>query len=55
MNIKNGLICVLFVALLSICTFNSAAAAPSSKLTPDAHSDYAGDVKGEQQTYFAAM
>ncbi|MGB8311955.1 MAG: hypothetical protein WCE81_08850 [Halobacteriota archaeon] len=51
MNIKNGLICVLIVAVLSLCTFNSVAAAPASKLTPDIHSNYAADVRGGQQTY----
>ena len=51
MNIKNGLICVLIVAILSLCTFNSVAAAPVSKQTPDIHSNYAADVRGGQQTY----
>jgi hypothetical protein len=51
MNIKNGLICVSIVAILSLCTFNNVAAAPVSKLTPDTHSNYAGDMRGGQQTY----
>jgi len=54
MNIKNGLICLLIVALLSLCAFNGVAAVPVSKLTPDTHSNYAGDVRGKQQTYLLA-
>jgi hypothetical protein len=55
MNIKNGLICVVIVAVLSLCTFNNVAAAPASKLTPDTHSNYVGDARGDgQQTYILA-
>jgi hypothetical protein len=50
MNVKNGLICVLIVALLTLCVPN-VAAAPVSKLTPNIHSNYAGDLRGRQQTY----
>ena len=45
----------LIVVLLSPCTFNSVAAAPVSKLTPDAHSIYAASAKGLQQTYITAF
>ncbi len=49
---KNGLICVVIVAVLSLCMFNSVAAAPVSKLTPGTYSNYAGDARGGgQQTY----
>jgi len=54
MNIKNGLICVLIVAILSLCTFNSVAAAPVSKQTTNVHSNYAVYVNGKQQTYLEA-
>jgi hypothetical protein len=52
MDIKNQLICLLIVAILSLCKFNNVVAAPVSKLTPDTHSNYAGDVRRDrQQTY----
>jgi hypothetical protein len=54
MNMKNGLICVLIIAISSLCTFNSVAAAPVNKLTPDTHSNYAGDMSAGQQTYILA-
>lgn len=54
MNIKKRLICFLIVTVLSLCTFNTVAAAPVSKLTPDTHSNYAGDLRGLQQTYILA-
>ena len=54
MSIKNGLICLLIVAILSLCTFNGVAAAPASKFT-DIYSNYAGDVRdGRQKTYILA-
>jgi hypothetical protein len=36
---------------LSLSAFNSVAAAPVSKLTPDIHSNHAADVREKQQTY----
>jgi len=54
MNIKNGMICVSIAALLSLCTFNSVAAAPVSKQTTDIHSNYTVDVRGQQQTHRTA-
>ena len=54
MNIKNGLICLLIVAILSLCKFNSVAAAPVSKQTTNVHSNYAVYVNGKQQTYLEA-
>jgi len=55
MNTKNQLICVLIIAISSLCTFNSVAAAPVSKLTLDTHSNYAANANGLQQTYITAF
>ena len=55
MNTKNQLICVLIVVVLSPCTFNNVAATPVSKLIPDAHSNYAANARGLQQTYITAF
>ena len=54
MNMKNGMICVLIVALLSLCMFNNVAAAPVSKHPTNVHSNNAMDVRGNQQTYLVA-
>ncbi|HXY87628.1 MAG TPA: Ig-like domain-containing protein [Candidatus Acidoferrales bacterium] len=54
MNIKSQLICVLIVTVLSLCPVSNVAAAPVSKLTPEIHSNYAGDLKGGRQTYIIA-
>jgi len=51
MKIKNGLICISIVAIVSLCTFNGVAAAPVNKLTSDTHNNYTGDFRGGQQTY----
>ena len=56
MKIKNAIISLLVIMILTICMFNSVAAAPVSKQTPDVHSNHAINVKGVQQTYiFAAI
>ena len=51
MNVKNGMICVLIVALSLLGTFSTVAAGPVSKQLTDVHSGYAVDVRGNQQTY----
>ena len=48
---KNAILSLSIIAILTICMFNSVAAAPVSKLTPDIHSNYARDLRGGQQTY----
>jgi hypothetical protein len=54
MNIKNRLICILIVAVLSLCMLNGVTAAPVGKQATDVHSNYAVDVRGQQQTYLTA-
>ena len=51
MRMKNAILSVSIIAILTICMFNSVAAAPISKQTPDVHSNSAVDVRGQQQTY----
>ncbi|MGB8310543.1 MAG: hypothetical protein WCE81_01610 [Halobacteriota archaeon] len=51
MRMKNAILSVSIIAILTICMFNSVAAAPMSKQTPDVHSNSAVDVRGQQQTY----
>ena len=50
MNIKNQLICLLIVAVLSLCVFNNVVAAPVSKPTTVAHGTY-GMYSREQAQY----
>jgi hypothetical protein len=47
---KKGLICLSIVAILMLGVLN-VAAGPSSKLTPDIHSNYAMDMREKQQAY----
>jgi len=54
MNIKNMLISVAIVGVLSLCAFNSVTAAPVSKFTPDNQGNCAANVNGRQQTYITA-
>jgi len=51
---RKAILSLSVIAILTICTFNSVAAAPASKQTTDVHSNYAVDVKEEQQTYLTA-
>ena len=46
MRMKNAILSVSIIAILTICMFNSVAAAPMSKQTPDVHSNSAVDVRG---------
>ena len=55
MRMKKAIISLsIIIALLTICMFNSVAAAHVSKHSTDVHSNYAVDVRGKQQTYLAA-
>jgi len=54
MNIKNMLISVAIVGVLSLCAFNSVTAAPVSKFTPDNQGNCAANVNGRQQTCITA-
>ncbi|MGB8310505.1 MAG: hypothetical protein WCE81_01420, partial [Halobacteriota archaeon] len=55
MGMKNAILSLSIIAILTICMFNNVAAAPVSKLTTHIHSNYAGDVSAGQQTYILAM
>ena len=46
---KKAIISLSVLAILTICMFNSVAAAPVSKQTPDVHNNYVGDVRGGEQ------
>jgi hypothetical protein len=48
---KNAILSLSTVAILTICMLNSVAATPVSKQTTDVHSNYAEDERGQQQTY----
>ena len=54
MRMKKAILVLSIIAILTICMFNSVAAAPVSKQTPDVHSNYAVDMRGNQQTYLTA-
>lgn len=55
MDVKRGSTCIFVVVILSLCAFNSVAAVPISKLTPDIHSNHENIVRKEgQQTYILA-
>jgi hypothetical protein len=51
---KKAIISLLIIAILTICMFNSVAAAPVAKHSTDVHSGYAVDENGKQQTYIDA-
>jgi len=55
MRIKNAIIRLSVIVILTTCMFNSVAAAPASKQTTDVHSNYVGDVSAGQQTYILAI
>jgi hypothetical protein len=50
MKIKNAIISLLVIMILTICMFNSVAAAPVSKQTTDDHRSYAMDAPIRTQT-----
>jgi len=52
MNEKKGLICLLIVAMLTLCVPNVAAAS-TSKLATVTHNGYATDARSQQQTVLA--
>jgi len=54
MRMKNAVISLSIIAILTFCMFNGVAAAPVSKQTLDVHSNYAVDVRRNQQTYLVA-
>ena len=54
MRIKNAILSLSIIVILTICMFNSVAAAPVSRQTTDVHSNYVADVRGQQQTYILA-
>ena len=49
MNLKNGLICLIIIAILTACVPNVAAVPPMSNFTTNTHSNYVGDLKGDRQ------
>jgi hypothetical protein len=49
MRMKKAVISLSIIAILTICMFNSVAAAPVSKQTIDVHSNYAPDVRGDSK------
>ena len=51
MRMKNAILSLSIIAILTICMFNNVAAAPVSKQTTDVHSNYATDMRGIKQTY----
>ena len=55
MRMKNAILSLSIIAILTICMFNNVAAAPVSKQTTNVHSNYAVDVRGKQQTYLDAI
>jgi hypothetical protein len=54
MEMKKTIISLAIIAVLSICMFNGVATARVTKHSTDVHSNYAADVKGNQQTYLVA-
>ncbi|MGB8310976.1 MAG: Ig-like domain-containing protein [Halobacteriota archaeon] len=53
MGMKKAILSLSIIAILTICMFNSVAAAPVNKQTTDVHSNYAMDMRAGQQTYLA--
>ena len=49
MKIKNTIISLSVTVILTICMFNSVAAAPVNKQTTDVYSNYAADVPNKEQ------
>jgi hypothetical protein len=51
---KKAILSLSIIAILTICMLNSVAAGPVNKQTTNVHSNYAVNVRGQQQTYLAA-
>jgi len=54
-SLKNAIISLSVLAILTICMFNSVAAAPVSKQTPDVHSSYAMSASDKEQPVIAIL
>ena len=55
MRVKNAIISLSVLATLTICMFNSVAAAPVSKQTPDVHGSYAMSASDKVQPVIAIL
>jgi hypothetical protein len=47
---KKALICIVIIAILSLCKFNNVVAVPSRELAPNTYNNYAGSMREKQQT-----
>ena len=55
MRVKNAIISLSVLVILTICTFNCVAASPVSKQTPDVHSSYAMSASDKEQPVIAIL
>ena len=53
MGMKNAILSLSIIAILTICMFNNVAAAPVSKQTTDIHSNYAGGCEGRTANIYS--